>query len=118
MTTQKMTIQEYRASKKKKPKYHNKKVIVDGIEFDSIREGNRYVMLRLMEKAGGISDLKLQQWFILEVNGRVVCRYKADFTYLRDGKKIVEDTKGYRTEIYRLKCKLMWAVHGIEILET
>lgn len=118
MTTQKMNIQEYRASQKKKPKYHNRKVIVDGIPFDSQREASRYIILRLMEKAGGISDLKLQQWFVLAVNGRVVCRYKADFTYDRDGKMVVEDTKGYRTEIYRLKCKLMKIIHGIEILET
>jgi hypothetical protein len=104
--------------KVKKPKYGNKAIWIDGIYFHSTKEGRRYEILRLMERAGGISDLKLQVTFALAVNGRAVCRYKADFTYLREGVLIVEDTKGVRTAAYMIKKKLMRAVHGIEILET
>lgn len=120
MTTDKMTISEYRASQKKKPKYGNKGILVDGIWFQSTKEGKRYEILKLLERVMAIKDLKRQQTFVLAVNGKVICRYRADFTYtLADtGEKIVEDTKGYRTEIYRLKRKMMEVILGIKIKET
>lgn len=109
-------------------KYRNKKCNIDGIWFDSIREGRRYAELKLMEKGGYISDLQLQVPFELvpnqkNIDGKVVEKkvvYRADFVY-RDnetGKTVVEDSKGYRTEVYRLKKKLMRLVHGIEIKEV
>ena len=59
-----------------------------------------------------IKDLQLQVKFELqpafEKNGikyRAI-NYIADFTYMQDGKLIVEDTKGYRTKEYQLKKKL------------
>ena len=106
-------------------KYGNKKTVVNGISFDSKREAKRYEELKLLEMGGVISDLKLQEKFILvpsqRIDGRVVERelsYKADFSYIENGKKVVEDSKGYRTDKYRIKRKLMLWVHGIRIKEV
>lgn len=95
-------------------KYRNKKVVVDGIEFDSKKEANRYKELKLLEKAGEIKDLELQKVFELipsfKKNGKTYRKttYKADFSYFdtKEGKYIVEDVKGFKTDIYKLKKKL------------
>lgn len=105
-------------------KYINRKATVDGIVFDSIKEARRYNELKLLQKAGQIEELELQQEFELipsqRVGGRVVERavkYRADFTYKQDGKLVVEDTKGVKTKDYIIKRKLMLFVHGIQIKE-
>ena len=106
-------------------KYGNRKVSVNGIKFDSMREANRYVELSLLQRAGEISDLRLQVPFELvpkqkDSKGRVIreIRYIADFVYIEKGKCIVEDAKGVRTKEYALKKKLMKYFHNIEIKET
>ena len=101
-------------------KYHAKKQTVDGITFDSGKEASRYCELKLRQrdKNNPITDLKLQVPFVCEVNHRKICTYKADFVYKEGGRAIVEDTKGYRTDVYKLKKKLVEALYGIEILET
>lgn len=100
-------------------KYHNKKTTVNGITFHSKKEAARYQELKLQEKAKEISNLKLQVPFIIEVGGRHICKYLADFTYFdKEGEFFVEDVKGCRTSVYRLKKKLVEALYGIEILET
>jgi len=100
-------------------KYHNKKTTVDGITFHSKKEAARYQELKLLEKAKEISNLKLQVPFVIEVAGRHICKYLADFTYFdKEGEFFVEDVKGVRTQTYRLKKKLVEALYGIEILET
>ena len=101
-------------------KYGNKPTVLDGIRFASKREAARHGELRLLEKAGEISDLQLQTRFKLDVNGIVVCTYVADFTYAEKGRKfrVVEDCKGARTPLYKLKAKLMLAVFKITIRET
>lgn len=106
-------------------KYHNKKITRDGITFDSIREYRRFVDLSLLERAGEITDLQRQVKFELiptqRINGKVVerkCTYKADFTYWKDGQYIVEDVKGHKTQVYKIKKKLLLLVHGIQIKET
>lgn len=107
------------------PKYGNRKIIRDGIEFDSIKECQRYCELKLLQRAGVISDLKMQVPFELipaqRIDGKVVERavnYIADFVYQQDGKEVVEDTKGFKTKDYILKRKLMLWVHGIRIREV
>lgn len=92
----------------------------DGQVFDSQKEYNRWDVLRLLERAGKISDLKRQVGFELipKQNGERACSYIADFTYWKDGQYVVEDCKGYRTEGYKIKRKLMLWVHGIKIHET
>ena len=99
-------------------KYHNIPVEVEGRRFPSKREKNRWVILRLMERAGQISDLQRQVSYPVVVNGQKVCRYVADFVYVESGRTVVEDCKGVRTPIYNLKKRLVKAVHGIDILET
>lgn len=107
------------------PKYGNKKVVRDGIEFDSIKECQRYCELKLMQRAGLISDLQTQVSFELipsqRIDGKVVERavnYIADFVYQQDGQKVVEDTKGFKTKDYILKRKLMLWVHNLRIREV
>lgn len=102
----------------KKPKYGNKKTVANGIEFDSKKEANRYNELRLMQHAGIISDLKTQKKFEIIINGQLICSYIADFSYKKDGVIVTEDVKGFKNSIYRLKKKLMKAVHNIQIFET
>jgi hypothetical protein len=93
--------------------------VVKGIRFASKAEARRFATLSLLERAKEISGLELQPSYKLEVNGQLVCTYRADFRYrTKDGKTVVEDVKGIKTPEYRLKAKLMKAIHGIEILET
>ena len=101
-------------------KYHSKKTIVDGIKFDSMKEANRYNQLKIFECAGLIKGLELQVPFQLIPKtkyGRAI-KYVADFVYYEDGKKVVEDTKGFKTDVYKLKKRLMAETYGIEIKET
>lgn len=99
-------------------KYRNKKLTVDGVTWDSQKEYKRWYELNLLQKAGQISELERQVTFRLEVNGQLICKYIADFCYIENGKRIIEDTKSSFTKklpVYRLKYKLMKAIHGIEI---
>ena len=103
-------------------KYKNAKTVVDGIKFDSKGEAARYRELVLLQNAGKIDGLELQVPFVLidkSKYGRKVT-YKADFTYhdSETGEYIVEDFKGVRTPVYRLKRRLMAEVLGIVIFET
>jgi hypothetical protein len=125
-------------------KYGNKKIVVDGIEFDSKKEASRYWELKLLQRAGKITDLQLQREFELipaqyetfERYGKTgkrlqdgkrciekSCTYKADFCYMQDGQLVVEDTKGYRDPAsagyakFVIKRKLMLWRYGIKINE-
>ena len=101
-------------------KMHNIKTKVDGITFDSLDEAARYGELKIEERAGFITDLKVHKPYRLVVNGIHICNYEADFTYHRDGKLVVEDVKspGTITYAYRIKKKLMLAIHRIRIQEV
>lgn len=104
----------------KKSKYHAKKVVLDGISFDSKKEAKRYNELKILEKLKVISNLRLQVPYILvekSMYGRTI-KYLADFVYLKDDKIVVEDCKGVRTPVYRLKKRLMAEKYGIVISET
>jgi hypothetical protein len=115
-------------------KYHAQKTEAAGITFDSKKEACRYAELMLRSRAGEIRELRLQEVFVLSpayttpdgVRVRATT-YRADFTYRErcvdaDGSvswpKIVEDVKGVRTETYKLKRKMMLAIHGITIREV
>lgn len=104
----------------KRSKYGSKRVEVDGIKFDSKKEAGRYMQLRMMERSGLISGLKLQEPYELNPGGTHSLVYKADFVYtdMITGQQVVEDAKGYRTKEYRKKCRLMLEVHGIKIKEV
>lgn len=105
-------------------KYGATPCIVDGIRFPSRAEARRYAELRLLEQAGEIYGLSLQAPFELApavvIDGRKKprLRYYADFAYLEKGALVVEDVKGVRTAVYRLKKHLMMSVHGLEIREV
>ena len=99
-------------------KYGNHKTTIDGITFDSKREASRYLELKLLQAAGEIQDLVLQPPFELIVQGgKVVGKYYADFQYRVGARVVVEDAKGTRTDVYRLKKKIVEAVHHIQIVE-
>lgn len=102
----------------KKSKYGNTKVEIDGFKFDSKKEGMRYVELKHMQRAGIISGLELQVSYVFEHNGVKIATYLADFRYQQDGKTVVEDVKGMRTQVYIIKRKMMLAFHGVKIKET
>ena len=107
-------------------KYHNKKCVYGGMTFDSQKERDRYIQLRVMENAGLIQNLQRQVKYEVipkqtDVMGHVIERataYVADFVYEQDGKTVVEDTKGERTRDYIIKRKLMLYLHGIRIHEV
>ena len=118
-----------------KSKYRAKKIKVDGMVFDSKKEYRRWRELQLLEKSGVISDLQRQVKFILIpaqrepetigkrggiIKGKVIekeCSYYADFVYLENGEKVIEDTKGIRTADYIIKRKLMLYIHNLRIRE-
>ena len=107
-------------------KYGNIATVVDGIRFASKREARRWQDLRLLEKAGEIRNLMRQVRYPLTVNGIRITTYIADYVYVplnRISKEwefndVVEDVKGVRTPVYKLKRALMFAIHGIKIVET
>lgn len=101
-------------------KYRNVPTVIDGTRYDSAKEARHGQLLQAMLRDGLIADLRRQVTYDLHVNGWLVCRYKADFVFTDCTKnvEVVQDVKGYQTAEYKLKKKLMFAVHGIEIMEV
>jgi len=108
-------------------KYGAKKTQVDGITFDSRAEAARFLELKVLERAGHITNLELQPKFELapsvkyrgSARAKPALRYQADFRYVDHlGNTIVEDVKGFETREYQIKKHLMLAIHGIEITEV
>ena len=102
-------------------KYRNHKVLFNGEVFDSKHEFRRWRELLFMQKANIITDLQRQVPFVIipkSEHGRAI-KYIADFVYTEvgTGKQVVEDAKGVKTDVYRLKKRLM-AENGIEIVEV
>lgn len=95
-----------------------------GITFDSRKEADRYLVLKGMEEDGSIEDLRRQVRYELvpafDVDGKHYrpVYYVADFVYTEDGKEVVEDVKGMKTDVYRLKSKLFARRYGLSIRET
>ena len=124
-----------------KHKYRAVKTTIDGITFASKREAKRYTELKILEKAGYITHLELQPEYPITINGIKICKYIADFRYFTvraesnepsynskgewqtptltgdtEG-QIVEDSKGFKTPIYRLKKKLVEACYPGTIIK-
>lgn len=107
-------------------KYHARKTVVDGITFDSKKEAKRYAELELLERGGAIKDLRRQVRYELipafDCDGKHYrpTSYVADFVYTdcKTGAEVVEDCKGFRTDVYRLKAKMFAWRYGVSILET
>ena len=97
-------------------KYRNKKIVIDGIKFDSKKESKDWKELCMLEAAGGISNLRRQVPFVLQEGytnnqGKKIrpIIYLADFVYEKDGKTYVQDSKGGKatqTDVFKLKRKL------------
>lgn len=120
-------------------KYKAKKASVDGIEFDSRKEANRYCELKLLQRAGKIQNLELQKAIELIpaqreadtigkrggiIKGKVIEKavfYRADFVYTENGETVVEDVKGYKGggayAVFTIKRKLLLYKYGIKIKE-
>lgn len=120
-------------------KYHARKCVLNGIEFDSRKEAQRYSELILLQRAKEITNLQRQVKFVLipaqyEVyerygkNGKELkpgkrciekeCAYVADFVYEENGKTVVEDVKGMKTKDYIIKRKLMLFKYDIRVREV
>lgn len=121
-----MTIDEFKALRvAPAPKKRNKYGATKSGGYDSKKEHGRANELKLMQRAGLISNLREQVKYVLiptqrDQDGNLLekeCSYYADFVYDKAGVTVVEDTKGFRTAEYRLKRKLMLYVHGISIKE-
>ena len=106
--------------RERRSKYNAIKTEVDGYVFASRKEANRYCELKLLESAGEIKDLELQPVYRCEVNGKLICRYIADFRYTSTklGNVIIEDAKGVKTPAYRIKKKLTEALLNVLIIEV
>jgi hypothetical protein len=99
-------------------KFRAKRTEVDGIMFASKAEAARYQTLKLELANGIISDLELQPKFPISVNGYKICTYIADFRYKLNGRTVVEDVKGMQTPVFKIKAKLLKAVHNVNIFLT
>jgi hypothetical protein len=102
----------------KPPKYRNKRTVIDGVSFDSKAEANRWLNLKLLERAGEITRLERQVRFPLVVDGVKVCSYIADFSYFTKEKRVVEDVKSPATAslpVFKIKSKLVKALYGIDV---
>lgn len=118
-------IRTYRP--KSRNKYGNKKCRIDGFTFDSIKEGQRYVELKILLRQNKIKDLELQKEYELvpayrdAITGKMVrpVYYRADFVYydIENDKVVIEDVKGYKTDAYKIKKKLMGS-KGLYITEV
>ncbi len=101
-------------------KFNNVPTIVDGVRFDSKKEARRWGELLAMHKAGRITALQRQVRIPIRLNGVVVCRYVADFVYIANGQRVIEDVKSPITRmnpVYRLKRRMLAAM-GVEIQEV
>jgi hypothetical protein len=101
-----MNADQYKAALtalESKSKYHARKIKIDGILFDSQAEGDRYCQLKLLERAGKITDLDRQS--IVQMSGGIT--WRMDFTYYESGTLILEDVKGCMTQLYKTKRKIL-----------
>lgn len=102
-------------------KYKNRKMIYDGLKFDSEIECKRYVFLKGSQKRGIIKNLEIQPKYTLldgfSIGGKRFrpITYTADFRYDLNGRHIVEDVKGYETDVFKLKRKMFRAKYGVDI---
>jgi len=101
-------------------KYFAKKTVAMGLKFDSKWEAERWGQLKSMERAGIVTQLERQIRYDLTINDVKICSYIADFRYLLEEENglfnlVVEDAKGILTPEFKLKKKLMKAIHNIEL---
>lgn len=102
-------------------KYRSRKTTINGVTFDSKKEAERYLDLLQMQSMGLISGLELQPEFLILERFRHEGRteraiiYRADFRYIQNGRTVVEDVKGVRTEAYKIKRKMFLSQYGDKV---
>jgi Protein of unknown function (DUF1064) len=109
-----VSVEEYRKLLKKQANTRgNERVVIDGYAFDSVNESRRYAELLLLERANVISGMAVHPRYELQAafsdsagERHRAIHYEADFSYSMGGATIVEDVKGHRTEVFKLKEKL------------
>lgn len=107
-------------------KYHNRKTK----GFDSAKEWRRNQELEALQRAGEISELNRQVPFVLMPSYTIAdettkqgfrtvreIRYIADFTYIKNGKRIIEDVKGMQTDVFKIKRKLLERKIALGVIE-
>jgi len=100
---------------KRANKFGAKKTVWNGIQYDSKLEAGYAHDLDLLKKAGQVKDIQRQVRFSLDVNKIHIANYIADFVVtLPNGQKQVHETKGFSTDVFRMKWKLMEALYGDE----
>ena len=106
-------------------KFNARRVKADGYTFDSQAEAAEYGRLKLLQMANEISGLQVHPRFPLEVNGKRICVYEADFSFLErtpkttagvrltffSVRRVVLDVKGFATPEYKIKCELFKALY-------
>ena len=105
-------------SKPKRAKYGNRKVMIDGILFDSKREAAYYSELKIREKAGEVTGVEMQRPFaLLGANGTLMATFRADFCFWDNaaGRFRCIDVKGFDTPVGKLKRKMMKGLLGIDV---
>lgn len=110
-----LTVRPFGLEAPRVSKYRAVKTVVDGITFHSAAEARRYLQLKLLEKGGYIRQLELQPEFRFEIDGKPVFKYIADFVYFEGSIRVVEDVKGFKTPVFKLKLRLIEAAFNIKI---
>lgn len=105
-------------SKPRGSKYGNRLVEDGGELFHSVGEFRRWRELLALQRAGVVSELERQVEYPICVAGVHVCSWFADFRYKQNGRVVIEDFKGFRTEVYKLKKKFVEAIYKFRIFET
>lgn len=102
---------------KRKNKYNNLLTEYNGVKYHSRLEAKYAALLDIRQKAKEVENIKRQERFPLEVNGEKIGTYVADFSFFDKVKKVnrVVDIKGVETDLFKIKKKLMKAVHGIDV---
>jgi hypothetical protein len=95
-------------------------VVIDGIRFASKVEGRRYLELKALERAGQIAGLKRQPRFPFDIDGERMFTYYADYEYfdLVSKRRVIEDVKGVKPDVYKLKKKIIQKAYAVVITEV
>lgn len=107
---------------RRRSKYNAQPTTVDGVWFASKREAHAWCELRTLEGAGRIRKLERQVYFPLHAaGGTVIGSYVADFVFEKPfgpgWQRVVADAKGFKTDLYKWKCRHMKAEYGVDIWE-
>lgn len=116
---ERMTAARFRTlpKQKKANKYGAIRTTLDGITFASKAESAYYAKLKQREAAGEVANVELQKRYALTIGGFLICTYVSDFDFydITEKRQRTVDTKGVVTDVFRIKRKLMKAIHGIDV---